>query len=372
MAKKRKKKRAAKKVARKLRRRAARKAASKKTSKATRKSRRAMKSAKKAAKKVARKSSRRRKVKKNPESISIVARKVVGTTKKGKKKYQKVRKVHVGTRPTLGEMYSDKARGHLAKEAYRRLKPKARKSKRGKKLKSVSKKYLKKATTASKRRGIVGAQSKGLFADLKQRRYSPSRKSVYKKRKNPFGGTMNKIEQLLGTSVKEVGGLAAGGLLYGAVNAAAAKYAKPVHSQLAKIPVVGTALPTLLIGALANYIGERQGIDALKVVGKGLVGASVVGMGVNASQMVPALRPAAAPIAGMGYEEMYGLPEGLGSDEADFGADEADFGGVDYTMEGVDYTMEGQLGDEADFGGVDYTMEGYGELPEGMGEGQLG
>jgi hypothetical protein len=143
----------------------------------------------------------------------------------------------------------------------------------------------------------------------------------------------------------------------------------------------------LLLGAIANYIGERQNIGALKVVGKGLVGAAVVGIGVNAAQMVPFLRPAlpaSRPVSGLGYEEMYG-DSGEPCD-GQLGSDSADFGGIDYTMEGIDYTMEGMGADEADFGGIDYTMEGidytmegmgadeadFGVMPEGLGEGQLG
>lgn len=311
---------------------------------------------------------RKKKKKKNPENVNVVARKVVGKDKKGKNKYAKVKSIRVGTRATLGEVYQDLSLGHLAKERYGRLTAKKKKSKYGKKIKSMAEKKLAKAKKAKAKRSLITTQKAGLRADLKSRRFHPVTKTKTYKR-NPYGGTMNKIESLLGSSMKEVGGLAAGGMLYGAVNSAAARFAKPIHTQLAKIPVVGTALPTLLIGALANYLGERQNIDALKVVGKGLVGASVVGMGVNASQMVPGLKPAA--LSGMGYEEMYGLPEGMG-DDADFGSDGADFGGIDYTMEGIDYTMEGQMGyDDADFGGVDYTEEMDG-LPEGMGEGQMG
>lgn len=186
---------------------------------------------------------------------------------------------------------------------------------------------------------------------------------------------MGQIERFTGHTVAEAGSLALGGALYGVVNTSMARYAKPVHNILAKVPVVGSSLPTLVAGALLNYLGERQGIAALQTVGKGLVGASVVGMGVNAAQMIPGLK-GASPVSGVDYTlegDDYGtLPEGMGE------GDEADFGGVDFTMEG-----HGQMGDD-DYAGVDFTMEGYGDeadfgddadfgtTPEGLGEGQMG
>jgi hypothetical protein len=308
---------------------------------------------------------KRRRKRKNPYSYSIAGY-AKTTTPSGKTKYVlRTPRRNLGKADTLGENYSKKAAAQLLKEKRARTK---RGTKKHKNIGSRYKAAAKRAKTSSAKRKRIGDRLKVYRNLAKRDGLSMRTKKNY--RKNPMGGTMRNIESLLGSNMKEVGGLAAGGLLYGAVNGAVARFARPVHSQLVKIPVVGTALPTLLMGALANWLGERQGIEALQVVGKGLVGASVVGMGVNASQMVPQLRPAVSPIAGLGYEELYGLPEGLGSDGADFGSDEADFGGIDYTMEGIDYTMEGQMGsDDADFGGIDYTMEG---LPEGMGEGQMG
>lgn len=373
MAKKRKKKRPSKKVSK----RRARKASKRRFKKAAKKAAKKVKMAKKVV---------RRKKRKNPrESISFITKSLVGKTKSGKPKYKKVGKAHrIGVRVTPGEVKLAQAVSVVAKENARRF---PRKSKKAKALMRTSKKMAKKAKKMSAHRTFIagklqhykgslagtreGDAGSGTIITSKKSKILPMKASKKKKsskkiKKNPFLGGQMKIQSLLGSDVKELGGLAAGGLLYGAVNSAAAKWARPVHSQLVKIPVVGSALPTLLIGALLNYLGDRQGIDAAKTVGKGLIGASVVGMGVSASQMVPGLKPAAAPaVAGLGYEEMYGLPAGMGADEADFGSDDADFGGVDYTMEGVDYTMEGQMGEDDDMDGVDYTMEG-------LGEGQMG
>ncbi len=181
------------------------------------------------------------------------------------------------------------------------------------------------------------------------------------------------FEQWTGHSVVEAGGLAVGGALYGAANGLLSRIpvVKTAHAALVKVPVVGSALPTLLLGAILHKVGSKQGIKALEVVGKGLVGASVVGMGVNASQMVPFLRP--APVSGVDY-----TVSGLGED-ADFGEipfdGDAQMGeipsglsGVDYTMSGVDYTMSGFGEGEADFG----DEADFGEVPAGLGAGQMG
>lgn len=158
---------------------------------------------------------------------------------------------------------------------------------------------------------------------------------------------MSQFEKYTGHSIQEAGGLALGGLAYGAVNSLMAKVpgVNKVQSMLVKVPVIGTSLPTLLLGAVLNAIGEKKKIKALQIAGSGLVGASIVGMGVNASQLIPGLKSAA-------------------------------LSGVDYTMNGVDYTqmngvtayMDGhqQLGSDADFGTLGSDAD-FGEVPSGFG-----
>jgi hypothetical protein len=314
--------------------------------------------------------------KKNPELVYAKAYDVVGKTSSGRPKLKLVKKIYSGKSPTTGEITFASGRTKMEAEKLRMSGLSKRKKKAIRKKVSRMKNRLNKMKM---QRALVFGKAKSFAEGFKiEGKYGSVSKKV---KKNP-GGTMNKLESTLGMTMTEVGSLAAGGLLYGAVNGAVARFARPVHSALVRVPVVGTALPTLVLGAIANYLGERQNIEALKIVGKGLVGASVVGIGVNAAQMVPFLRPAPAvpgsrPVSGLGYEEMYGLPEGM--EGGQLGTDEADFGGIDYTMDGIDYTMEGVGADEADFGGIDYTMEGvgadeadFGALPEGMGDGQLG
>lgn len=189
-------------------------------------------------------------------------------------------------------------------------------------------------------------------------------------RRNPFGGDM--IQSYLAHSAGEAGGLLLGGALYGTVGSLLGKIpviGPQLVSSLRKVPVVGPSLPTLLAGVLLVKLGERQRIDALRMVGKGLIGATVVGIGVNASTMIPGLGASGAPkLAGVDYTSLDGVDfTSLGSDvdAADFGSlghdaqmGEQAYGELPEGLSGVDFTM----GDGADFG----------ELPAGLGEGQMG
>lgn len=346
-----------KKAAKKAISKAAKKAAKKSVKRAAPK----RKSVKRASKKTAKAVTRRRK------SVKKAAKKAV---KKAAKKASRKRKP---SRKKAAKKAAQKAAPKRRKK--KSIKKAAKKASRKKTAKRAKKKSVSKAAKKSKKsskKGVLFASKKSRKGSVKKAA-SKSRKKKKGPNKNP-GGIMGQFEQYTGHSIEEAGSLALGGALYGAVNGLTAKYAKPVHSILAKVPVVGTALPTLVVGVLLNQLGKKQRISALQTVGKGLIGASVVGMGVNASQMVPGLKA----LSGVDYT-MEGLGEG---GEADFGyaalpeglgeGGDADFGGVDYTLEGVDYTMEGDdqmgeiaydgYGDDADFG----------TIPEGMGDGQMG
>lgn len=193
-------------------------------------------------------------------------------------------------------------------------------------------------------------------------------RSAYRRAKNPiFGGSM--IQSYLAHSAGEAGGLLVGGALYGLAGSLIGRIpviGPKVVDTLRKVPVVGPSLPTLLAGVVLVKLGERQRIDALRMVGKGLIGATVVGIGVQVSQKIPGLAPAgAAKLAGVDYTALDGVDfTSMGSDvdAADFGGDgqlgEIAYGELPEGLSGVDFTM----GDGADFG----------ELPEGLGEGQMG
>ena len=193
-------------------------------------------------------------------------------------------------------------------------------------------------------------------------------RSAYRRAKNPIGG-MDMIQSYLAHSAGEAGGLLVGGALYGLAGSLIGRIpvvGPKVVDTLRKVPVVGPSLPTLLAGVLLVKLGERQRIDALRMVGKGLIGATVVGIGVQVSQKIPGLASSGAPkLAGVDYTALDGVDftaMGADVDAADFGGEgqmgEIAYGELPEGLSGVDFTM----GDGADFG----------ELPEGLGEGQMG
>lgn len=313
---------------------------------------------------------------------SSIKEKKMAKKKKGSKKSpakKKVAKKVVSKRRkkvAKKKVAPKKRRKKAAKKVVEVVKPKRRKS-RKKARKVVRKPKVKKAKSQRRKRSKakkIYKYNKGYHLTYKKIKRSKKGKPHYRKNKkgsvkymwkrNPLGGSMSKLEKFTGMSMPEAGGLLVGGLAYGAVNSILSKIpgVKIVHAQLLKVPVVGSALPTLMAGALLNFLGDKYKQKHVSMLGKGLVGAAVVGMGVNASQMVPGLK-------GMsGVDFTMGEHGQLGLNEADFGEDNpADFGelidyntqalsGVDYTMSGVDFTMGED--NPADFGElIDYNSE---------------
>jgi hypothetical protein len=318
----------------------------------------------------------------------------VAKKKKAKKKSSPKRRKKASVKKTASKKRRPKAKKAAAKKAApkRRRKRKvaakvvtAPKRRRKKARKASSKKrarYTKIGKNRKTRRLPVPRWGKTARVKIKAKRRGKkgfkriklrAHKRLYK---NPIGGG-NMIEQYLGHTNKEALGLVGGGLAYGAVNSLLMKLpvVNKIHAQLVKVPVIGTALPTLVLGALLVKLGQSKKNALLQQAGAGLVGASIVGIGVNASQLIPGLKPS---VAGVDYTMQ----------------------GVDYTMQGVDYTMQGdgQLGEgeESDFGdsdfgaidtGVPEGLQGFGdaeadfgeadadfgEMPDGLqGDGQLG
>lgn len=327
---------------------------------------------KKGKKKVAKKSSPKKKaIKKSHKKKASV--KKPSKKKAHKKKSHKKKKAAVAPAPAPKKK---KRKAHKKKAVHSAPKKKRKASKKKAKSNAAPKKKRKSHKKKSHAKRFVYQKGmklsyKKIKRGGKKAHYRKNKKGTTKfmyKRLNPLGGAMSKLEKFTGMSMPEAGGLLIGGLAYGAVNSILAKIpvVSKVHAQLVKIPVVGSALPTLLAGALCNFIGDKKNIKALKMIGTGLVGAAVVGMGVNASQLVPGLKGMAGVDYTMGDEADFGDDDGQMGDEADFGELISEnyeaLSGVDYTMNGVDYTM----GDEADFG------ELISQNDEALSGGQLG
>jgi hypothetical protein len=269
------------------------------------------------------------------------------------KKKRKKRKMTAKQKKYFGKKRKTK------KKSRKSTKRKARKTRR-----SGKKTYRSRKRRVSSRKQTSKRRTRKTKRISRRRRKSFKARKYLVKRLNPIGGIMSQFEKYTGHSLQEAGGLAFGGLAYGAINSLMAKVpvVSKVNEMLVKVPVIGTSLPTLLLGAILNAIGEKKKIKALSIAGQGLVGASIVGMGVNASQLVPGLKPAA--LSGVDYT----------------------MNGVSAYMDGVDYTMNGQLGSDADFGEIpsnmgeaDFGQADFGEddsmdgVPQGMGhEGQMG
>lgn len=229
------------------------------------------------------------------------------------------------------------------------LDKKVSKKKRKKRKESFMAKKRKKKAHRAKRR----APRRKRHARRKRRVVvlSKKRSSVVVRRKNPQVAQM--LREYTGLDMKEAGGLLLGGALYGTVNGMAAKYLPQAYEIAAKVPVVGTTLVPFALGVAIKWAGKQFKVNALEMVGEGIVSAAVVGMGINAAQFVPGLHGVDYTPSLKGY-----LGSAPGRDPGS-----ADFGGVDFTP---GMGMQPQLG--RDPGSAD-----FGEIPQGLGmEPQLG
>jgi adenylate kinase/ribonuclease R len=314
--------------------------------------------------------------KKTKKKGSKVAKKKKKTTKKKTKKKAAKKKV-VRRKKKATKRKATKKKATKRKKTTKR---KATKRKATKK-KSTKKKATKKKTTRrrkSKKKkslSLKKGQSVMIKANAKKKGY----KKKYKK--NPVGGKMplQKLQKLIGYKWADIGSFALGGAFYASSNALLARFARPVHDMLAKIPVVGPAMPNFIMGVALNYLSQTVKTKALKdafdSLGDGLIASSVVGMGVNAAQFVPMLQPMALPgMSGVDYTpELSGMGE-YRQRAGDFGDVEYFPGmeGVDYTpeMNGVDFTpgTDTLTGRGSEYSDADYGYESadYGLIPEGL------
>lgn len=221
-------------------------------------------------------------------------------------------------------------------------KKKSKKKKSGKKAKRGGRKSAKRVAAGKK---AARTRKRNKAKKASQKKHNPSRRRKHRKsrkhsrrssrrRRNPEGVGMKKIESYLGHDMKEVGGLLIGGAIFGTVNGLAAKIpvVNQVQAVLNRVPVIGASLPALLIGVAGHMLAEKQRIKPLEMVSEGLIAASIVSMGVSASQLVPFLsqKPAAQAgllIAPRGAGDFGGLPE-LVRGRADFGGNPGQLGDI--------------------------------------------
>lgn len=295
----------------------------------------------------------------NPEGLTVTARVQSGFGKNMKPIYKKVGAKFVGKRPTKGEYYASRAAQHLNAEKAKRTKSKAAKAKATK----LSKTWRKKSDKAAKRRAVVGGAAKLQKALAKNQGYKTSvKRKLYA---NPPGGAMlgkadQIVKQYTGHGLMDLGSLALGGGIYGAVNGVMSQKARPVYDALQGVPFVGPALPNLLVGVLMAKFGRKSPLlgGLIEATGQGMVGAAAVAIGTNVAQAVPFL----TTLKGADFGSLQHEAALMGG--ADFGH-AGQMGGINYSpMSGIDYTMSG----------IDYTMDGsdFGVSAEGLAGGQMG
>lgn len=300
-----------------------------------------------------------------------VRRKKKTSAKKRATKKKTAKKTSSKKRKTVKKASSKR---RVKKTAIRKKKVTRRRS--SKKASVSARTYAGKRTTSSKikaNKALRKNTSVSMKTRVGRKKYRTTLTRTNPRRKNPmFASQLTQIKAL-GPIAGELGALAAGGAFYGTTNKLMATYASPVYNMMQKIPVVGTVLPNIILGALFTYGGQKVKNDMAKQVlmtlGQGLIGAGAVGIGVNASQMIPAL---SAGLSGVSY-----IP---GPSSRVPGAPGADFSGVDFTpslrgvdftpeMSGVDFTPEmGSYAESSsDFGDYEQSSSDFGGIPDGMG-----
>jgi hypothetical protein len=250
------------------------------------------------------------------------------------------------------------AKKKVAKKVSKKVsKKKTSKKKSGKKMSKVDKAKSKsaldlshvmpkkkKASKKRKKHGYKKAKALSSAPMKKGKSKGKYKKNPYSLKSNPFGGAMNKIEQIskdyLAHDLAEAGGLIAGGAAIKGVEHLRKKFMPKLSTTVAGIPVIGafleknldTLLP-LTIGIVAHRFVNNDKVQALA---KGMIGASVVNVG--ASLYIQAARMAGAQMDGivavpemdgivavpeMGAMKMVGDFQGIGAQsisDADFGA----------------------------------------------------
>jgi adenylate kinase/ribonuclease R len=289
-------KKVAKKVAKKAKKKASEKKAMKSEKKEVAKKVRNKKTAKKVAKKVAKKatkekvSEKKASKKKAKKKVSKKKNPLFGLV--GKKKKAKKKKVS-----------KKKASKKKAKKVRVKVKtnPKRKKKKLTKKaLRAIRRKAARKAAKTRKRLAKAGYKKvdqkkiRELKKKLKAKRYkakgNPYKKTKHKRKFNPGGIMKKKFEDLTKHQMKEAGGLFAGGALikiydHHLKQRFLAPMLNPIMAKLGAAAPAADALidvlASVLIGQGLSMIGKKAKLPALDVAGKGLIGASVVQLGVK-------------------------------------------------------------------------------------------
>jgi hypothetical protein len=266
--KRKKAKKVAKKVAKKAKKKASKKKAMKSEKKEVAKKVRNKKTAKKVAKKVAKKATKKKVSKKK------------ASKKKAKKKVSKKKN------PLFG-LFGKKKKATKKKASKKKASKKKAKKKVSKKKNSIAKTSKKKAKKKVAKKVSKKSKRKSYKVSKKK---NPYKKTKHKRKFNPGGIMKKKFEDLTKHQMKEAGGLFAGGALikiydHHLKQRFLAPMLNPIMAKLGAAAPAADALidvvASVLIGQGLSMIGKKAKIPALDVAGKGLIGASVVQLGVK-------------------------------------------------------------------------------------------
>ena len=204
--------------------------------------------------------------------------------------------------------------------------------------KRVSKKVRKKARkkiSIMKSVGKALRKKRGVAKGKKRTYYARNPKNIF----NKFGGNM-KLKGLIKYDMPELGGLALGGALHGSASNVLGKIpfiGQYINAAFAKIPFLAPLSPialVILVGLGNKFARKGKSLpNALELAMKGLVGASVVGLGATVGQYASSSVPALSFMQGehnqLGGKFAHDYP-GLNGEYEQLGYDESD-----YTVGGV-------------------------------------
>ena len=279
--KRKKAKKVAKKVAKKAKKKASKKKAMKSEKKEVAKKVRNKKTAKKVAKKVAKKATKKKASKKKAKKkVSKKKNPLFGLFgKKKKAKKKKVSKKKASKKKTKKKVSRKKAKKKVSRKKNPIAKTSKKKAKKKASKKKAKKKVAKKVSRKSKRKSYKVSKKK-----------NPYKKTKHKRKFNPGGIMKKKFEDLTKHQMKEAGGLFAGGALikiydHHLKQRFLAPMLNPIMAKLGAAAPAADALidvlASVLIGQGLSMIGKKAKLPALDVAGKGLIGASVVQLGVK-------------------------------------------------------------------------------------------
>jgi hypothetical protein len=357
-----KKKKATKKVAKKApKKKVAKKAPKKKVAKKATKKKVAKKATKKVAKKAPKKKVAKKATKKVAKKVAKKATEKVAKEVAPKKARKKAAKKAGDLPPPIPTASNPKKK--KARKVRKKKGSKKKSSKKSGKKKSGKKKSSKKSGKKKSSNKVTYKKATAKKSVKKKSNPKSYKKKNYLLKNNPIGGAMSKVSKftknVLAHDLGEAGGLLAGGAAIQGIRHLQAKFAPQLSSTIAKIPLIGGFIASnldsiipLALGAVAHKYVKNANV---KMLAKGVIGASVVGIGskiyASAAQMAGANMAGIIAVPSMNGIIAVPSMNGFGAMRMtdDFGAAPASISSADFGAYGVGLSGEGGYLQSADF-----------------------